>query len=71
LLQPEAGLFSKHCTTAGYGPAEINAVALTHIHADHSGGLMQHGKQVFPSATVFVPELAYNYNGHESGNKST
>jgi len=39
---------------AGVEPAQIDDILLTHIHADHSGGLTNDGKAVFPNATVHV-----------------
>ncbi|KAB8318659.1 MBL fold metallo-hydrolase [Tolypothrix campylonemoides VB511288] len=39
---------------AGYTPNEIDAILLTHIHTDHSGGLVEQGKRVFPAATLYV-----------------
>lgn len=39
---------------AGYRPEDITDVLLTHIHADHSGGLTVGGNAVFPNATVHV-----------------
>lgn len=39
---------------AGYAPEQINDILLTHIHSDHSGGLVSDGRLVFPHATVHV-----------------
>ena len=39
---------------AGYKPEEIDAILLTHIHADHSGGLSTKGERVFKNASVHV-----------------
>ncbi|WLQ16115.1 MBL fold metallo-hydrolase [Hahella aquimaris] len=41
---------------AGYQPEQIDAVLLTHIHGDHSSGLIRNGKMAFPNATVYVDQ---------------
>ncbi|MCD2340405.1 MBL fold metallo-hydrolase [Ideonella azotifigens] len=39
---------------AGKSPADITDILLTHVHTDHSGGLVHEGKAVFPKAALHV-----------------
>ena len=38
----------------GIEPADITDILITHVHTDHTGGLVADGQPVFPNATVHV-----------------
>src|SRR5262249_5196506 len=38
----------------GCRPEQVDDILITHVHTDHSGGLVVGGKLVFPNATVHV-----------------
>lgn len=39
---------------AGYRPEQVDEVVITHMHADHTGGLVQNGQRTFTNAVVRI-----------------
>ena len=56
LFGATSGRLVSNMRAAGYEPEAVEAILLTHIHGDHSGGLTVGGKRVFPNATVYVDQ---------------
>ncbi|MFZ6733439.1 MBL fold metallo-hydrolase [Undibacterium sp. Ji42W] len=51
----------RNLRAAGYQPEQVDAVLLTHIHGEHSGGLSAGGKRLFTNAEVYVDNNDANY----------
>lgn len=45
----------------GLTPADINTVIITHMHGDHTGGLIKDGKNVFAGSKLILGEKEHNY----------
>ena len=52
LFGPTLGNLQDSIKAAGYTPEQIDEVYITHMHADHVGGLMAGDKMAFPNAIV-------------------
>ena len=52
LFGPTFGNLQDSIKAAGYTPAQVDEVYITHMHADHVGGLMAGDKLAFPNAMV-------------------
>ncbi|WP_437616006.1 MBL fold metallo-hydrolase [Erwinia sp. V71] len=56
LFGHNGGHLLENLAAAGYPADSIDAVLLTHVHADHSGGVSRNGKPAFPHARVYVAQ---------------
>ena len=61
LLGPTAGHLLASLQAAGYQPAQVTDILITHLHSDHTGGLVAGGQRVFPNATVHLSQVELDY----------
>ena len=61
LFGPTLGKFVANLKAAGYQPEQIDEIYITHMHADHVGGLAADGKPVFPNAVVRAQKQESDY----------
>jgi len=52
LFGPTLGKLVGNLQASGYRPEQVDEIYITHMHADHVGGLMSGDKLTFPNATV-------------------
>ena len=45
----------------GISPNKITDILITHIHSDHSGGLIKDGKRLFPNATLHIAKADVDF----------
>lgn len=58
LGQGAGGKMLESMREAGFSPADIDAVVITHMHGDHVGGLVdKDNKPIFPKAMVYIGRL--------------
>ena len=61
LFGPTLGKFAANLKAAGYQPEQIDEIYVTHMHADHVGGLTANGQPVFPNAIVRAQKQESDY----------
>jgi glyoxylase-like metal-dependent hydrolase (beta-lactamase superfamily II) len=59
---PTSGQWMKNFRAAGFEPAQVTNVVISHFHGDHINGLrLKDGTAVFPKAEVMVPEAEWAF----------
>jgi glyoxylase-like metal-dependent hydrolase (beta-lactamase superfamily II) len=57
LFGPSLGFVPQNMKAAGYDPAQVDTVVITHLHPDHLGGLNDEGGHpLFPKACIWVSQ---------------
>jgi glyoxylase-like metal-dependent hydrolase (beta-lactamase superfamily II) len=60
-MGPTAGHLVESLKAAGYRPEQVDAILITHMHGDHTGGLTTNGKANFPNATLYIDKADIDY----------
>jgi glyoxylase-like metal-dependent hydrolase (beta-lactamase superfamily II) len=59
---PTSGRWMANFRAAGFNPAQVNTVVISHFHGDHINGLrLKDGTAVFPNAEVMVPAAEWAF----------
>ncbi len=61
LFGPSLNKLPASLRAAGVDPTQITDVLVTHVHTDHTGGLMSGAQRVYPNATVHVDQREIDY----------
>lgn len=61
LLGPTLNKLEASLKAAGVMPEQITDILVTHIHTDHTGGLMDGARMVFPHATLHMDRRERDY----------
>ncbi|MBY5665744.1 MBL fold metallo-hydrolase [Rhizobium leguminosarum] len=56
-----AGQLAEGLKAAGYSAEDVTIVALTHLHGDHIGGLMENGAAAFKNARYVIGQAEYDF----------
>jgi glyoxylase-like metal-dependent hydrolase (beta-lactamase superfamily II) len=61
LFGPTLGKLVDSLKASGYQPSQVDEIYITHMHADHVGGLMSGSTMVFPNAIVRADKADADY----------
>jgi glyoxylase-like metal-dependent hydrolase (beta-lactamase superfamily II) len=70
LYGPCCGHLLANLRASGYRPDQVDEIFLTHLHADHVGGIAPAGKIAFPNATVWASKIDADYWLNSANEKS-
>ncbi len=56
----------KNLQEHGVEPAGVDAVLITHLHGDHTGGLAKDGARTFPAAKLYLSKKEYESAGENA-----
>lgn len=60
-MGPTTGRLVKSLATAGFTPAQVGHLVITHAHPDHTGGLLEAGFGVFPSTQFYAAKAEVDF----------
>lgn len=61
LYGPNLNKLATSMHAAGYKPEDVTDILVTHIHTDHTGGLMDGSRMVFPNAMLHIERKEADY----------
>jgi glyoxylase-like metal-dependent hydrolase (beta-lactamase superfamily II) len=62
-VQPTAGKFMANFIAAGFDPAKVDTILISHCHPDHIFGLMEKDTNtaIFPNAEIIISDVEYKF----------